>query len=61
MATVKALTNHTNAGDAHAEGDVYEVPDEQVENLVAQGMVARTDESAAAPTKEPKPYRRGER
>jgi maltose-binding protein MalE len=40
---VKTLKFHTHAGEEHQEGDVYSVPADQVNNLVAQGMVARTE------------------
>lgn len=62
MATVKALKYHTHAGEEHQEGDVYEVSDEQVDNLEALSMVARADADVAPEAvAEPKKYRRGER
>jgi len=44
--TVTALKFHTAYGEAHEPGDTYDVDADQVDNLVAQGMVAQP---AAAP------------
>jgi len=36
--SMTALKYHTHAGEAHEPDDVYEVPADQVDNLVGQGM-----------------------
>jgi len=48
--TVTALKFHTHQGAAYVEGESYDVAVEDVDNLVAQGMVGRPD----APPVEPK-------
>jgi hypothetical protein len=48
MVTVKTLKFHTREGEEHQEGDRYEVPADQVANLVAQGMVAVEDDTQQA-------------
>jgi hypothetical protein len=37
---VYVLTYHTRDGEAHQPGDSYEVPEDALENLKAQGMVS---------------------
>jgi hypothetical protein len=53
MPTVVALKYHTHDGVEHQEGDEYEVPDEQLENLTAQGMVALPENAQKPKTEEP--------
>ena len=45
--SMTALKYHTHAGEAHEPDDVYEVPADQVDNLVGQGMARRTHEPVA--------------
>lgn len=40
---VEALKYHTNSGSEYEVGDTYEVPEDEVDNLVIQGMAARVD------------------
>lgn len=47
--TVTARKFHTHQGEAHDEGDAYEVDVEALSNLVAQGMVTPPDEIPAEP------------
>lgn len=43
--SVTALKYHTTNGKAYNAGDTYEVPEGEVENLVAQGMARPTNEA----------------
>jgi hypothetical protein len=54
MVTVKALKYHTGHGKEHAEGSTYDVEASQVDNLVAQGMVA-APEAPPAPKRASQP------
>ena len=40
---------HSLHGEEHAEGEVYDVDADQVDNLVAQGMVTAPDAPPPAP------------
>jgi hypothetical protein len=49
--SVTALKYHTNKGQTYEAGDTYDVPAENVDNLVAQGMAKPTN--AYEPPKKP--------
>jgi len=55
--TVSVTTRryHTHNGAEHYIGDVYDVPADQVANLVGQGMVTLSQEPAAPPAKPSQP------
>jgi hypothetical protein len=42
--TMTALKYHTHAGKEHQAGDTYDVDEDQVANLSAQGMAKPSDE-----------------
>jgi len=53
--SVTALKYHTHGGEAHEEGDAYDVDAADVDNLVAQGMAKPTHEVAAPTAKSSHP------
>jgi hypothetical protein len=46
--TVEAIKYHTHAGEEYQVGDTYDVDEDAVASLQAQGMAIRTDRAAVA-------------
>jgi hypothetical protein len=55
MVTLRSLKFHTHNGEEHPEGSLYEVAEDQVDNLTGQRMAERAEPDAPAPSKPSQP------